>query len=120
MGEEWKPGRELDLEVWRALHKDIYPQEISCTFDECFVGADGRVPAPLPRYSTDLMAWDWSREGWEWVADEWTEHIEVALSGHDLGEREVLVHYRDHGGNHFRAQAFARCLCVLQWAKGEK
>ena len=109
---DWKPGRELDVAVHRALWPDA---EVWQSPDLDWVENGVR----LPHYSTSLMAWDWSREGWSWYTQEhmsrtivvWRQGIGCFASVFHHG---VLV---EQEPNRFRAQAFARCMCVLEWAE---
>jgi len=107
MGEH-KPGRELDVLVHRALWPE-HKVGIDAYIDPSF---DKTCRLELPRYSTDLSAWDWTREGWHWSVTEWPE----GRTGVAVGTGGALGHfYSEVDGYGFAAQAYARCLCVLQW-----
>ena len=121
-----KPGQETDAEVHRALWPD---DKVLYMYDE---GGRDLVPwyckpgdafwTLVPAYTTDLMAWDWKREGWRWMIDERTDHVMAVLlraCGSPVAI-EARACYADHGDSYFQAQAFARALCVLEWAERSK
>ena len=118
--EQHRPGRELDAAVHRALWPDA-DIRVDSTFGAALVvNADKRTFSDIPEYSSDLMTWDGVRDdlGW-WEASEAAQLVQVywRLMPYDGQYIYADAYYRDHDDNRFRAQAFARCLCVLQWAE---
>ena len=118
MTEHEPPGRALDVLVHRALWPDAdivdKPGYEGFLIDHP-TGAPWKEWRAIPRYSTDLMAWDWSREGWEWVVSDWAAKTDVLL----LAEHFIVASSFVEGRG-FSRQAYARCLCVLQWAAVKK
>jgi len=115
---EHEPGRELDVMVHRALEPSHILRNVG-NEELYWEPANFGRGVPVPAYSTSLMAWDWSREGWSWYTQEhmsrtivvWRQGIGCFASVFQQG---VLV---EQEPNRFRAQAYARSLCVLQWAE---
>jgi len=122
---EHKPGRATDALVHRALWPEQRITHESPGTPECgdkrywvawpLVGGPG---LEVPHYTTSLIAWDWERDGWGWKAEDiMQDHVEVSLFPADDAPIYELAFLSDNGGNAFRAQAFARALCVLAWAE---
>ena len=121
---EHEPGRELDVMVHGALWPD--DAIVVSDFVQSYRRTIGEHPysetwATIPHYSTDLSAWDWTRSGWSWYT---REHMSgtVAVLRLGIGSFVPVFQYgvpMEQEPNRFRAQAFARCLCVLQWAEVE-
>ena len=116
---EHEPGRELDVMVHRALWPD--DTVVVSDFVQSYRRTIGENPysevwSTIPFYSTDITAWDWTRRGWGWDAAERPAYIMVTLKA-EIATVGAGADYRDHDNNRFRAQAFARSLCVLQWAE---
>ena len=121
MTEHEPPGRALDVLVHRALWPDAdivdKPGYEGFLIDHP-TGASWKEWRAIPRYSTDLMAWDWSREGWSWDREECID-LTIYLSVYEPLKRrkdcEASVPFNyDHP---LAAEAFARSLCVLKWAE---
>ena len=118
---DWKPGRELDVAVHRVLWPDAEIVD-KPGYEGVLVDNPSEVWKEwraIPAYSTDIMAWDWSREGWYWGAQEYVMGVTAELSIEGLGY--IIKEVGDYipAGQYvpFKAQAFARCMCVLQWAE---
>ena len=117
---DWKPGRELDVAVHRVLWPDAEIVD-KPGYEGVLVDNPSEVWKEwraIPAYSTDIMAWDWSRKGWSWDREECID-LTICLSvyqppeGRTDCEASVAFNY-DHP---LAAEAFARSLCVLQWAE---
>ena len=130
---EHEPGRALDVMVHRAL----WPEDaiVVSDFVQSYrrtIGANpySEVWSTIPFYSTDITAWDWTRIGWEWTAEEVdaSKEVDVFLKTHntlnsdgDPWQSDIIsAFYADHSGSSFRAQAYLRCLCVLEWAEAKE
>ena len=121
---EHEPGRELDVMVHRALWPD--DTVVVSDFVQSYRRTIGENPysevwSTIPAYSTDITAWDWSRDGWSWDREEClglTIYLFVYEPPNRRKDCEALVPFNyDHP---LAAEAFARSLCVLQWAEAKE